>query len=301
MKNMIKISILTCVLTSYCSCVLSTGYAESNEFWAQWSDGKAEVNTYTLTQPRYNENRVGQLHLIYVTEPFSKSRHVKVDQYDSKNIDHTIALKLNIVESWRTGVYEYRVMTSQFYDAQDSLTPLKMTFSSQEWCGMSFEEIRWFDGVLKQTSKSYFEGESTQNELAHNVRFIDQLLVIARGLQVGGPQAVKYTSSPFVESAKHRFLSHQPLTSYDANLRLNPSQKINTELGLLNAYVLSFKRVNHSQCHLHIEAAKPYRILAWACDDGEKAHITQSVRMPYWQYTRTQDDRVLEKLGRRKP
>jgi hypothetical protein len=125
--------------------------------------------------------------------------------------------------------------------------------------------------------------------------------VIARGLQVGGPQAVKYTSNHFIESAKHRFLSHQLLTSYDADLRLDPSQKIKTELGVLNAYRLSFKRANRSQCHLHIETAKPYRILAWACDDGEKAHITQSVRMPYWQYTRTQDDRALENLGRRKP
>ena len=160
---MTRSSLLICALL--CACFASTPKsvdASPSAFWSAWSDGAAEVSTYQLTQPRYGELRSGELQLIYVTEPFSRSRHVKVDRYQPDDLDHTIALKLNIVESWRTGVYEYRVMTSHFLDARDQLAPLKVTFSSQEWCGITYEESRWTPNALNQTIRSYFEGESRE-------------------------------------------------------------------------------------------------------------------------------------------
>ena len=48
-------------------------------FWAVWGDGKAEVNTYDLTFPRYNQKRKGVAIAIFVTEPFSDSARVKAD------------------------------------------------------------------------------------------------------------------------------------------------------------------------------------------------------------------------------
>ena len=43
-------------------------------FWAHWGDGRAEVNGYALTQPRYGEDRRGEAVLIFVTEDFDASR-----------------------------------------------------------------------------------------------------------------------------------------------------------------------------------------------------------------------------------
>lgn len=277
------------LLSLYALAVPRYSYADLQEFWQHWSDGQAEVNTYTLTQPRYGEPRVGQLHLIYVTEPFSKSTHVKVDQYDPKHIDHTIALKLNIVESWQTGVYEYRLMTSQFYDAQDQLTPLKTVFSSQEWCGASYEELHWYDGQLLQSMKSYFEGESQTQKLPSNVRSADQLLVIIRGLQTGGPQSLKSLPKYLIDSSKVRFLTHQPAQVFPANIKVSDAHIRQTELGPLPAHRITFQRNDRSMCTLYVESISPYRILSWSCADGERAEIKSSRRIPYWQMTKTRD------------
>ena len=105
-------------------------YANGNDFWQQWSDGKAEVNAYRIKQKRYNKMRTGTMFLIYVTEPFSRSRQVKVDYYNENDPDHTIALKLNIIEQFQTGIYDYRLMRSHFFDAMNHLQPLKSVYSS---------------------------------------------------------------------------------------------------------------------------------------------------------------------------
>ena len=42
-------------------------YANRNDFWQQWSDGKAEVNAYRIKQKRYNKMRTGTM--------FSHLRH----------------------------------------------------------------------------------------------------------------------------------------------------------------------------------------------------------------------------------
>ena len=49
----------------------------SPAFWAHWGDGKAELNGYRLTQPRYGELRKGTVVHVYVTEPFSHEARVK--------------------------------------------------------------------------------------------------------------------------------------------------------------------------------------------------------------------------------
>ncbi len=54
--------------------------ADADEFWSHWGDGKAELDGYALTQPRYGELREGTAVLIFVTEDFSDSlTRVKAD------------------------------------------------------------------------------------------------------------------------------------------------------------------------------------------------------------------------------
>ena len=67
--------IRTCLLAA----VLAAGPAAADDFWAHWGDGKAELNGYRLTQPRYGAKRAGTAVLIFVTEDFSDSLRVKAD------------------------------------------------------------------------------------------------------------------------------------------------------------------------------------------------------------------------------
>ena len=279
-----------CLLFFYLSLICSySTHASPYNFWSHWSDGKAEVNTYELKRNRYGEERKGSIHLIYVTEPFSKSKRVKVNYYDQHNPDHTIALKLNIVESWRTGVYEYRLMTSHFFDAQNHLVPLKTTFSSQEWCGISFEESTWSNKQLEIVGKSYFEGESQALSLPKPLRFTDQLLVLTRGLLVGNPKQVNLPQE-LIESPKQRFLTHRKPIPYQTKITFEAKQKVKTILGLISTYPLKFKLRDNQPCEINIEADAPFRIISWHCKGGEQAILIRSTRSAYWQKTRRVDE-----------
>ncbi len=79
------------------------------DFWATWGNGKAELDGYTLTQPRYGEPRNGKAVMIFVTEDHSVKEQVKIEG-DSKSIpakEKYPVLKLNFVRTFQTGIYTY--------------------------------------------------------------------------------------------------------------------------------------------------------------------------------------------------
>jgi hypothetical protein len=51
----------------------------SADFWARWSDGRAELSGYRATVNRYGELRPAELVLIYVTEPMNRRTWIKDD------------------------------------------------------------------------------------------------------------------------------------------------------------------------------------------------------------------------------
>ena len=69
--------------------------ASEPDFGAYWHDGKAEIDGYRLTMDRYGEPRQGTAVAIYVTEPFSESRRVKVNDPAQNPKDTFDVLKLN--------------------------------------------------------------------------------------------------------------------------------------------------------------------------------------------------------------
>ena len=271
--------------------------ADANNFWEQWSDGKAEVNAFRIEQKRYNELRTGTMFLIYVTEPFSISRQVKVDYYDATNPDHTIALKLNIIEQFQTGMYDYRLMRSHFFDARNHLRPLKSVYSSQEWCGTTYEQINWLPQHAKLKIESYFEGASIETKLPVDMRLTDALLVYGRGLLRGGPTRSPGFVTKWVESAKQRQLSHRTTQTYPANPRFKGEQTVDTPLGKFTTRTLVFKRASGAQCTVHIQTRAPYRVTGWRCTDGETATLLGSVRTDYWSKTKPNDELLLKQLG----
>ena len=85
------------------------GKAPGPSFDTHWHDGKAELDGYRLTIERYGHARQGRAVAIYVTEPFSRSRHVKLDDPSRTPGDVVDVLKLNLVRDFQTGIYFARL------------------------------------------------------------------------------------------------------------------------------------------------------------------------------------------------
>ena len=131
-------------------------------FWHQWSDGKAEVDTYKLTQERYGEPREGVVVAIVVTEPWSASKLVKDDGAVGR--DRLPVLKLHTLKSFQTGIYDYHLSTTAFINLEplQNLAPggaAKLSFSAQEWCGQVYHEITDDGHGSSEVIRSYFPGE----------------------------------------------------------------------------------------------------------------------------------------------
>lgn len=271
--------------------------ADADAFWRHWSDGQAELNGYRLVQPRYGELREGQAVLVFVTEPFSRSRLVKVDRWDPKDPDQFTALKLNHLRIFQTGIYDYRVMTSVFADPAAGFEPVEVTFTSQEWCGHVFERLTRPGGGAEVVVDSYFEGESGKASVAGPVVIEDAIFIQARGLMSGGPGSFPAGPAATLASALVRRLKHLPANKAATTFTWSGPSEVKVPAGAFTARTLSWPRPDGVGCALDVEVAAPHRILGWRCDDGERAELTGSFRSPYWQQQGEGDEKLLTKLG----
>ena len=55
------------------------GAVKVQDFFAHWGDGRAEISSYELVQPRYGELRRGYGVLIFVTEDINRNTLIKVE------------------------------------------------------------------------------------------------------------------------------------------------------------------------------------------------------------------------------
>ena len=129
---------------------------------ADYFSGKAEVCSYELEKARYDNTHPGEAVLIFVAEPFLPKKQVKADNYQAQ--DYVQVLKMNRIDRFVTGIYDYSQFTSVFTPLYryDPKFPLKITMSSQDWCGQSYMQLNnnnGFDVLLR----SYFEAEGDEN------------------------------------------------------------------------------------------------------------------------------------------
>jgi len=276
--------------------VAAPAAADSDAFWGHWSDGRAELSGYHLVQPRYGEMREGHAVLIVVTEPFSRSKGVKVDRYDPRDPDHFTALKLNHARYFQTGLYPYSLMTSVFVDPVAGFAPVKASFSGQEWCGHVYEEAIASGGGVDVRVDSYFEGETSRRTVPVQA-MEDALFVTARGLMSGGPgQTPAAGAAEMLPSALFRRLKHRPAQPMKTTFAWSAPAAVTVPAGRFEVRTLSWDRAG-TACALDVEVAAPHRIIGWRCADGEKAELTGSMRSPYWQKSGNGDASLRAKLG----
>jgi hypothetical protein len=275
-------------------------------FWKQWGDGQAELSGYDLVFPRYGQPRHGVAVTIFVTETFSNTLRVKADPGKHSPSDIFPVMKLNLVEDFQTGIYDYNVMTSSFValaavNGRPPGSPTKISYSSQEWCGNSYQQLLFDARAIRSASHSYFDGEADQQgELSYPADGLseDELLLWARGQ--AGPRLApgEHRDAQLLTSLQTARQQHTAIAWRRATLsRLARQRQLSVPLGKFNVEVWTVDVPGGIQRTIYVEAAEPHRIVRWESSNGERADLLGSQRMKYWEMNREGFETALKKLG----
>ncbi|NJL13778.1 MAG: hypothetical protein HC913_12765 [Microscillaceae bacterium] len=265
-------------------------------FGEYWYKGEAEISSYHLRQARYGEEHEGDAVLIFVTEPFSRRKQVKVDQPAGGEGEVVNVLKLNATKKFYTGIYPYSVMVSSFSPVEAPNRPLKITATIQEWCGQVFTQINWRKNEYALESFSYFESEGDQKTKLEDVWLEDALWNQIRIAPENLPQGDFRIISGTVTAR----LLHFALKPEAAKGTLQ------TDSDSSQVYSLEYAQSQH-RLKIRFEKTFPYRILAWEESypgrDGQvqitRATLRAQLKTAYWQKNRSQDAALRQQLGLR--
>ncbi len=220
----------------------------SETFQQYWYAGKAEINSYELEQARYGEVHKGTASLVFVTEPFSPQKFVKSDY--QKDTDVSV-LKLNRTKKFTTGIYPYSMMTSTFLPVEkDTQYSLKISSSSQEWCGHTYMEMK-NKKSFEFNIISYFENESQTASLNRALLeddFWTKLRISPDNLPTGKHQVIP--------SFFYLRLMHQELKAYECIMKHTKKDKTT---GTYHLYYPTLQR----DLQIDYETSFPHKILGW--------------------------------------
>lgn len=267
------------------------------DFYAHWADGKAEVSSYEVIQPRYGELRQGYGVMIFVTESLHRQTFIKVDSPPSEAASF-YALKLNHILKFATGIYDYSIMTSVFSEVAGERLR-RISFSAQEWCGQVFDEALFSDGQINGHISSYFASDGRgayQLKRPEHFASEDHLLIRIRELQ-----------GPFMDLGTGREVevlpsfwqlrqAHQPHAVVPGRIDKVAEEPIETAAGAL-ASVRWELHIGQRQRTLWTEKAYPHRILRWEDSDGGRGALLRTIRVPYWQLQADADAVYRRELG----
>ncbi len=268
------------------------GLYESEPFTEYWYQGKAEVNSYNLDQPRYGETHPGKAMLIFVTESFSKKKQVKLDNPDNAGSDKVSVMKLNYTKNFVTGIYPYSMMLSTFTPISRNQYPntVKVTMTSQEWCGHVFSQMNLNNNKYNVESYSYFESEGDAEFSTEVTLLEDELFNLIRVDPQNIPEGkIKILPGLFFTRLKHENLRPQDatLTKDDGALQVN--------------YTLQY--IDRTLT-IHVQKEFPHKILGWEEEFTERgktfkavATLDKTLYTDYWRQNQKQYTPLRDSLG----
>ena len=268
----------------------STATQRPDGWNAYWYAGEAELNTYRLTQERYGADREGEAVLIFVTEPFLREAQVKDDgrPHDDESVS---VLKLNRLERFATGIYDYSLMGSTFTPVSADRYPhtLKSTFSAQDWCGQVWQQTNRRGGDFELAVRSYFQAEGDKRLKLEADYLEDELLSRVRL----DPASVRTGVLRVVPSAKFSRLRHVEPAAERATLDLAGADG---ELRLTLRYPELEREVVY-----RFEEDFPNRVLGWTeAYRGTRlatAELMHTRKAPYWSQNGPQYAPLRDSLG----
>lgn len=225
------------------------------EFNNYWYKGAAEITSYTLEQARYGEIHQGHAALVFVTEPFSKRKQVKLDDPTQNKSDEVPILKLNTTKKFNTGIYPYSMMSSVFEPVDLAQYPhaLKLTTSSQEWCGQTFLQLNNQSQTYEVDARSYFESEGDEHLSLEKTWLEDELWTRLRI----NPASLPVGHLSMIPSAFYTRLRHTEFGAEEAIATLTDD----TPSGM-KTYSLNYPHQSRT-LSIHFEASFPYAIQGW--------------------------------------
>jgi len=222
-----------------------------------WYSGTAELSGYDLEQSRYGEIHKGTATMIFVTEPFSRKKQVKLDNPGPAGSDKVSVMKMNFTRNFLTGIYPYSLMTSVFnpVNTEEYQNALKLTMSGQEWCGQVFLQLNKDGGNFDVKSFSYFESEGDDFFKTNGAFLEDELFNLIRL----DPKLLPSGEIDVIPSAVVNRLMHQELKSYKAIAR-NERATWNGK----DVDVLSLKYTDNNRLlNIYYQTEFPHLIEGW--------------------------------------
>lgn len=265
----------------------------SQEFNDYWYSGKAEIDSYNLRQARYGEVHEGKAVLIFVTEPFSKSKQVKLDNPAKAGKDNQTVLKLNFTKKFTTGIYPYSMMLSAFTPIDINNATSKVSMSSQEWCGHVYSQMNLQNDKYHLSSYSYFEKEGDV-ELD-----IDQALLedeIWNRIRLN-PSGLPLGEIELIPGLFHTRLLHKNLKKKKVNAAMSSKEGI-------KIYTLDYPE-DKRKLIISFEENFPYKILGWTeqiiglngIEITTSATLDKTLRIDYWNRNGTMDGHFRDSLN----
>ena len=271
---------------------VAVSYNPSNEFNAYWYAGKAEITSYDYQINRYDEPRKGYAVFVFVTEPFSKSKQVKLDDASKAGDDNVNVLKLNALQRFQTGIYDYSMMTSLFTPIDIGKFPhsLKSNTTVQDWCGQVFSQLNWKGGNTYATHQySYFEMEGDKSPDTEGVLLEDEIFTRLRI----NPASLPTGTIKVVPNLTYTRIRHKPIEGMNAKIEMTDG---GNGTKICNLIYESKRRLE-----VTFEAASPHKILGFVEFEGDKemsrATLKKSLMSDYWAKHDNKSAFLREELG----
>jgi len=273
-------------------------------FWDAWGDGRAELSSYKVEVSRYGELRKGYSVLVFVTEDISGKTRIKVESDRIPESERVPVLKMNRIVKFKTGIYDYSLMTSVFSGlvpvaGQSPMQPLKISFSAQEWCGQVFQMLIPQDGYADFTQHSYFEAEGdrqTRLDLPDNAKYEDNLPVWIRELYGEVMRPGEKIDALILPSMWHTRSRHTGFAFEKGWIRKEDGGSM-AVLGQEEAVWRWTWHVGNRTETYWVEQDAPHRIVKWASSDGDSGELQKTVRLPYWRLHSNKDLHYRQELG----
>jgi hypothetical protein len=262
-----------------------------NNFNAYWYAGKAEINSYDYFIDRYDQPRKGYAVLVFVTEDFSKSKHVKLDDPAKAGDDRVPILKINALQKFNTGIYDYSMMSSIFTPVDLNKNPrsLKMTTTVQDWCGHVFTQIDEKKDKYHISQYSYFEMEGDKQSDTEGALLEDEILTRLRI----NPANVPMGDVKLIPNLTYTRLRHKDIEPMSAKIEVKDIA--NKQRSLVVKYTAG------RRLEVDYEAAFPYKIMRIGEYNGDKkmseAILKKTLMSDYWTKNGNQDAGLRTDLG----
>jgi len=270
----------------------------AKNFGEYWYGSGAEITSYALEQARYGEIHRGQAVAVFVTEPFSKSKQVKLDDYKNAGEDKVTVLKLNMTKKFLTGIYPYSMMRSTFVPI-DGSAMIKCTTTSQEWCGHTFLQLNKLDSGYRWHSFSYFESEGDKTDTLNHLLTEDELWATIRL----NPDQLPTGDIELLPGTFYIRLKHRPIAAQPAEASLSTLESSDYHDKEHSLYQLKY---DNRTLKIFFEKELPHRILGWeeaySSGFGNSRQLTTrakrkaTIRSKYWTKNSNADRGIRKQL-----